>query len=222
MIAESLINSILFILKGGLTTLAIWVITVLLAIPCAILIAIIRIRYKNSLGRVIDLYTGLIRGTPLLFQLFFIYFGLALIFKINLPSFLAAVIAFTNSWMIYLGEVFRGGFNSVDKSQYETCKILGLNYYQTMRYVILPQAIIAILPEINNQVIEIIWSTSLLSTIGVNDILKASKVILMRDLTITPFIIAAFFYLLFNNIITLIFKKVEKKCSSYKPNYKYL
>jgi polar amino acid transport system permease protein len=158
----------------------------------------------------------MIRGTPLLFQLFFVYFGLPILFDITLSSFLSAGITFINSWVAYITEIIRGGIESIDKGQFDAAKVLGFSYFQMMTRIIFPQAVARILPSITNQSIELIYSTSLLSTIGISDLLRNTKSLVIRDLNITPFIIAGIIYFALNSFQISIFKSIEYKFNKYK------
>lgn len=217
---ESLINTVRFIAEGGVTTLAIWAVTIITSIPLGIVVAIIGKNGPRVFRSILKLYVSFIRGTPLLFQLLFVYFGLPILCRLELPPFVAASVVFINSWTIYFSEVFRGGIESVERGQYEAAQMLGLTYLQTMRFIILPQALVAVLPEITNQTIEAIWGTALLSTIGMNDMLKAARVVLMRDFSFTPFIIAGIMYFLFNGFVTLLFRRIERRCRRYRISYR--
>jgi polar amino acid transport system permease protein len=205
-----------YILKGFVTTMEIWSVTMLIAVPAALLLAMIKVLRLPVIKVVLDVYTSLIRGTPLMFQLFFVYFGLPILFSIRLDPFVAATITFANSWTAYLTEIFRAGIASVDKGQYEAARALGLNYWQMMRRIIIPQALIAVLPSVNNQAIELVYNTPLLATIGMSDLLKNAKTFVMRDLSLTPFVIAGVIYFAFNALVILAFRMLERRVSAYK------
>lgn len=209
-------TTILFLLEGGVTTVLIWAVTVFCSVPLALVVTLVRVANIRPVNTILDLYLSLVRGTPLLFQLMFVYFGLPLFLRVTLSPFAAASLAFVNSWTAYLSEIFRGGVEGVDKGQYEAGYVLGLSYMEIMREIIFPQALVASLPAVTNQAIEAIWGTALLSTIGMNDILKSARVLIMRDFTVQPFVIAGCLYLIFNGIVILFFRAAEKKVSRYR------
>ncbi len=213
---ESLFTTGLALLEGASTTGAVWLVTVFASVPLALALSVVRKSGSGIADATIGAYSSLVRGTPLLFQLMFVYFGFPLLFGIRLPPFACASIAFVNSWTVYLSELFRGGIENVERGQYEAGMALGLNYRQIMREIVLPQAVAATLPGVTNQAIEAIWGTALLSTIGMNDILKSARSILMRDFSLEPFILAGLFYLLFNCAVMILFRTIESRVTRYR------
>ncbi|MBU3185342.1 amino acid ABC transporter permease [Clostridium estertheticum] len=204
-----------YILKGGLLTIEVYVATIIFSIPLGILGALIKVSSLKVLNKAVDIYTWLFRGTPLLLQLFFTYFGLPII-GIKLSPFVAAALTFSLNYGAYFTEIFRSGIQSIDKGQYEAAKVLGMSYKQTMTKIILPQAFKRIIPPMCNEGITLIKDTALLAAIGLQDILRAAREIVTRDFTITPFIIAAIIYLIFTSVVVMAFKKLEKKYSVYE------
>ena len=204
-----------YILKGGILTLEVYVATIIFSIPLGILGALIKVSSLKILSKAVDIYTWLFRGTPLLLQLFFTYFGLPII-GIRLSPFAAATLTFSLNYGAYFTEIFRSGIQSIDKGQYEAAKVLGMSYRQTMSKIILPQAFKRIIPPMCNEGITLIKDTALLAAIGLQDILRAAREIVTRDFTISPFIIAAIIYLIFTSVVVMAFKKLEKKYSVYE------
>lgn len=209
-----------YLLSGLATTLLVWVITFLAAMPSSIGLAILKRKQLIIVNFLINTYTLLIRGTPLLFQLFFVYYGLPLLFDIKLQPLMAASLTFVLSWTAYLTEIIYAAINAIPATQYEAGQALGLSYWQIIRYIILPQALLQALPAIANQAIEILYATPLLGVIGMNDILKNAKVFLARDLRLDAFVLAAIIYLVLNTIIISTFRKLEIKYSKYLGTYK--
>jgi len=203
-----------FILKGSILTLKLFTIVAVCSIPLGMLIAVGKNSKLKPLKVVLSLYTWIFRGTPLLLQLFFVYFGLPVI-GIRLSPLTAASLAFTINYAAYLGETFRAGIESIDRGQFEAAKALGMNSYQTMIRIILPQAAKNVIPPVCNEAINLIKDTALVAAIGIGDLLRAAKEVVTRDFTITPFIIAAAIYLLITSLLVLMFRKVEKKYSFY-------
>lgn len=209
-----LINVTGFILKGSTITLELFAIAAICSIPLGILVAMGKISNIKPLRLVLSAYTWAFRGTPLLLQLFFTYYGLPVI-GIRLEPLTAASVAFTINYAAYLAETFRAGIESIDKGQCEAAKALGMNYRQTMMYIVLPQAARNVLPPICSEAINLIKDTALVAAIGLADILRAAKEIVTRDFTITPFIIAAAIYLFITSLLVLMFRKLERKYSLY-------
>jgi polar amino acid transport system permease protein len=201
-----------FILKGSLITGELFLITAVFSIPLGCIVAIGKISKIKPLKTILSLYTWAFRGTPLLLQLFFAYFGLPVI-GIRLSPLAAAGLAFTINYAAYLAEIFRAGIESIDKGQYEASRVLGMSYYQTMTKIIIPQATRNVLPPVCNESINLIKDSALVATIGVGDLLRAAKEVVTRDFTITPFIIAAVIYLVITSVLVIAFRHLEKKYS---------
>lgn len=212
---NNLIDTTAYILQGSIFTIELYIATIIFSIPLGILGALIKVSSLNLLSKIVDIYTWLFRGTPLLLQLFFAYFGLPII-GIRFSPFTAAVLTFSLNYGAYFTEIFRSGIQSIDKGQYEAAKVLGMSYRQTMAKIILPQAFKRIIPPTCNEGITLIKDTALVAAIGLQDILRAAREIVTRDFTITPFFIAAIIYLIFTSLIVMAFRKLEKKYSVYE------
>ncbi|MGL5088316.1 MAG: amino acid ABC transporter permease, partial [Cetobacterium sp.] len=130
---------------------------------------------------------------------------------ITLEPFIAALITFVINYSAYTCEIFRGSILGVNRGQYEAAQVLGYNYWQTMFKIILPQSLITAIPALSNEAIALIKDTSLVSAIGMAEILRNSKEIVTRDFSITPFILCASIYLILSTIIIFVLKNIEKK-----------
>jgi len=203
-----------FLLKGCIITLQLYAVTIVFSIPLGIICALAKISRYKFLKTFLEFYTWLFRGTPLLLQLFFTYYGLP-VFGIRLTQEQAAAITFVLNYAAYFTEIFRAGIQSIDKGQYEAAKALGMNYRQTMWRIILPQAVKRVLPPTGNEAITLIKDTALVATIGMGDMLRAAKEVVTRDFKISAFIIAAVIYLLLTTVVVYVFKKLEEKYSVY-------
>ena len=124
---------------------------------------------------------------------------------IRLPDFPAAVVAFALNYAAYFAEIFRAGIQSVDRGQYEAAKVLGMGYGQTMRRIVLPQMVRSILPPMSNETITLVKDTSLIYVLALNDLLRAARGLVQRDFNITPFVVAAGFYLVMTLVLTVLF-----------------
>ncbi|WP_315117104.1 amino acid ABC transporter permease [uncultured Clostridium sp.] len=212
---SKLYNTILFILKGSNVTLSLFLIVLIISIPLAIVFSLIRMSKNKVCSFIIGVYIWIFRGTPLLIQLFFIYFGMPYL-GLKISRFNAAVITFTLNYSAYFTEIFRYGIQSIDKGQYEASKALGMDNYQMMKRVIIPQVVKRVIPATCNEVISLIKDTSLVAIIGMEEILRASKEIMTRDFTLVPFIICGIIYLIFGAILVMLFKRLEIKYSYYE------
>ena len=208
-------DSSTFILKESILTVQLYFVTIVFSIPLGIILALMKISRYKFLKLSIGFYTWVFRGTPLLLQLFFTYYGLAII-GINLPPFTAVVLTFVINYSAYLTEIYRAGIESIDKGQYEASKALNMNYYQTMKRIILPQVVRRTIPPTCNEAISLVKDTALVVVIGMGDLLRAAKELFSRDFAVTPFVIAAVIYLMMTSVIVFFFKKIEVKYSIYE------
>lgn len=203
-----------YILKGIIVTLQIFAVTILGSIPLGILGAIGKIVGPKPVKWLLSIYTWLLRGTPLLLQLLFMYFGLWAL-GIEIDRMNAAYLAFIFNYTAYFIEIFRAGIQSIDKGQFEASKALGMNYRQTMMRIILPQAMKRMIPPVGNEIITLVKDSALVMILAIGDVMRNSKEIVSRDSRIDAFILAAIIYLLLTYGIVFIFKKIEKKTDYY-------
>lgn len=203
------------LLDGAVVTLQVFFIVIVLSIPLgAVLAFLMQIRFK-LLQWFLTLYIWVMRGTPLLLQLIFIYYVLPSV-GVTFDRMPAAILAFTLNYAAYFAEIFRGGIEAIPKGQYEAAKVLKFSPLQTIRYIILPQVVKIVLPSVFNEVINLVKDSSLVYVLGVGDLLLASKTAANRDATLAPMFIAGSIYLLLIGLVTVISKQVEKKFSYYK------
>lgn len=203
--------------EGSLVTLQLFLITLLLAVPLGLALALVRISRFRVASQAVNAYIWLMRGTPLMLQMLFIYYALPFVpgIGIRLPDFPAAIVAFALNYAAYFAEIFRAGIQSIDRGQYEGAKVLGFSYGQTMRRIVLPQVVKRILPPMSNETITLVKDTSLIYVLALNDLLRAARGIVQRDFTITPFIVAAGFYLIMTLVLTWLFQRLEKRHAVY-------
>ncbi len=209
-------NLIADMLQGSGITLSLFAITLALSLPIGFLLSLGRLSKFKPLSWLIWLYTWALRGTPLMLQILFIYFGLDLIGITIQDRFLAAVIAFVLNYSAYFCEIFRGGIQSIGRGQYEASEMLGLSYPQTMLRIVLPQAFRRVLPPISNEVITLIKDTALVYVIALQDVMRMAYGVAVKSLTITPFLFAAVFYLLMTFVLTVLLNRLEKRFAYYE------
>jgi len=210
-----IINVTKYILSGSATTLKLYMVTALFSVPLGVICALGKVSGSKLVKNILGIYTWVFRGTPLLLQLFFFYYGLP-VYGIKLTDFTAAALTFIINYAAYLTEIFRAGIESIDKGQYEAAKVLGMSYWQTMVRIIIPQTIKRVLPPTSNEAINLIKDTALITVIGMGEMLRAAKVTVTRDFTTVPFVIAAVIYLLLTSVIVGFFRKLEQKYSIYE------
>ena len=205
------------LLRGCGTTLLLFALVLPLSIPLGFLTTLCTKSRIRPLAWLCNGYIFTMRGTPLMLQLFFFYYGLPFIPVVGqylrMTSFVAAVLSFTLNYAAYFAEIFRGGLLSIDKGQYEVSHVLGLTRAQTTYRIVLPQMIRVCLPAVGNEAITLIKDTALVAAIALPELLHYTKGIVTRDFTTTPFLVAAVIYLMITFVVTLFFKFAEKKFS---------
>lgn len=202
------------LLEGTITTLKLFALTLVLSIPIGLLVSFpLRSPFK-PLKWLFDLYVLLMRGTPLLLQLIFVFYGLPLL-GIVFDRFPAALFAFTLNYAAYFAEIFRGGFNTLPKGQFEASKMLKLSKKQTLQKIILPQVVKNIVPPMGNEVINLVKDSSLVYVLGLSDLLRAGQIATQRDVTLAPLFAVGLVYLLLILVITFALKKLEQRYNYY-------
>lgn len=212
---DYILNVTGFILKGSVVTIQLYVVTAIFSLFLGMMVALGKISKYKILRIVLGFYTWFFRGTPLLLQIFFAYYGLPVL-GVSFQPFTAAALTFILNYGAYLAEIFRAGIESIDKGQYEAAQVLGMNYRQTMFRIILPQTVKRVLPPLCNEAITLVKDTALVASIGMGDLLRAAKEVVTRDFNITPFFVAAILYLVITSVIITLFKKLEDKYSIYE------
>lgn len=202
-------------LKGLTVTLKLFFLTLMLALPLGILMGMARISNFKPLKWFMEFYVWLFRGTPLLLQLLFMYFGLMTL-GILLEREFAAYLAFVLNYSAYLAEIFRAGIQSIDRGQYEAADVLGLNRFQTMKNIVMPQVFKRVLPPIGNEVINLVKDTALIYVLAISELSRVARTHVMRDDTFVPFIIAAVFYLIMTGTVQQFFKWLESRFDYYR------
>ena len=211
---EKIVGTALLMLEGAEITLEIFSVTLLLSLPLGLLVALCRISKLGPLRHLMEFYIWIMRGTPLMLQLLFVYFALPMI-GIRLPDIAAVLLAFTLNYAAYFAEIFRAGIQSIGRGQYEAAKSLGMTYTQTMRRIIVPQMIRHVLPPVSNETINLVKDTSLIYILAMNDLLRVARTIVQREFDMTPFFVAAVFYLAMTFVLTWGFKKLEAYYGKY-------
>jgi polar amino acid transport system permease protein len=210
-----LIDFLLQLLPGIVATLELFILTLACAIPLGIVLALGRISRFKVIVRIVGFYIWIMRGTPLMLQLIFFYFG-AIHVGINVNRFVAAVLVFVLNYAAYFAEIFRAGIQAVPCEQYEAAVVLGASRWRVAWAVILPQATKKILPPLANEVITLVKDTALAQVIGVLELFAAVKITVVRDFVLYPFAVAAAFYLIFTHVMTKLFARLEKHYGYYK------
>ncbi len=201
------------LLAGARITISLTLVSVLAGLFLGIILALGSMSKKKVLRALSKAYIFFFRGTPLLMQLYFVYYGLPEIneaLTIN-NKFLAAFIAFSLNSGAYCSEIFRSAIQSIDKGQMEAGKVLGLSYFQTMRLIIIPQSIRRLVPPVGNEFIMMLKDASLVSIIALADITKVTRSIQSSTASSLVYIPAMILYLIITAVFTLLFHLLEKK-----------
>nr|WP_152551109.1 amino acid ABC transporter permease [Secundilactobacillus oryzae] len=203
------------LLSGAGMTLQIFFWTIILSIPLGVILGLGLTSKFKPLTALIKFYVWLMRGTPLLLQLIFVFYGLPVI-GIVFDRYDAALFAFVLNYTAYFAEIFRGGLQSILKGQYESAKVLRLTYWQTLRKIVIPQVFKIVIPSVGNEVINLIKDSSLVYVIGIGDLLRAGNVATARDVTLIPLVLVGVIYLLLTAVVTYILGKVEARYSTWR------
>lgn len=203
------------LMSGLKMTLGVFFITIIGSVPLGILVALGMKSPYFTIRWLINGYIWVMRGTPLLLQLIFVYYGLGMM-GITFPRFEAAAIAFIVNYAAYLAEIFRGGLQAIPRGQYDAAKVLGFTRVQTFFKIILPQVIKIIVPSFGNEVINLVKDTSLVYVIGLGDLLRAGNIAASRDVTLVPYLLVGLIYLLMTAIVTVLLRRSETRLNSWR------
>lgn len=214
---KNLFDIALLLTDGVKYTLLLFAVTMVGSMPLGLALTFMRSGKNAVLRGITGFYVYIMRGTPLLLQLYFFYYGLPFIpgmkNVIVLDRLMAAMLAFVLNYAAYFCEIFRGGIISVDKGQYEAARVLGFSKAQTLFKIVLPQMLRVSLPAIANESITLVKDTALVTVIGVTEILYFAKATVNRQAVFTAYPVAAVFYLLMTWVITRLFDMLERKYS---------
>ena len=205
--------------EGLLVSLGIFAITLLFSLPLGLLVAFGRMHKNPLISGIIKIYISFMRGTPLMLQLFMVYYGPYYIFKISLhPGYrmTAVYIGFILNYAAYFAEIYRSGIQSMDRGQYEAAEILGYSKMQCLFRIILPQVWKKILPSITNEVISLVKDTSLAFSISVMEMFTQAKALSSSQSSMFPLIMAGVLYYIFNFVVAFIMEQMEKKMAYYQ------
>jgi len=214
---ERMIKWIPPLLSGARVTISLTILSVSAGLVLSLFLALGKMSKNIFINKSCSAYIFFFRGTPLLMQLYFIYFGLPMIstaLTIN-NRFVAAFIAFGLNSAAYCAEIIRAAIQSIDKGQFEAGKALRLSYAQTMFLIIIPQSIRRLIPPVGNEFIMVLKDASLVSIIALTDITKQTRSIQSSTASSLVYIPAMILYLIITAVFSFIFHKMEKKYSVY-------
>lgn len=215
---EYIVSILPTLLSGLEVTGGIFFLTLVLSLPLGVLLAIFRLSSLRAVRDLVASYIYIMRGTPLMLQILFIYYGLPLLpgVHVQFGDFSAALIAFVANYAAYFAEIFRGGIQSISRGQYEGAKVLGFSYAQTMRYIVLPQVVKRVLAPVGNETITLLKDTSLVYVLAMDDLMRMTRSVVQRDFDTTAFFVAGLIYLFWTFVLTKILTRLEKHYAVYE------
>ena len=207
-------------LQGTLMTLRIFFSTLVFALPLGLLVSLGRMSKIKIINWPVRLFILIMRGTPLMLQLLFVFYGLKPLFGIQLDRVIAAQVAFALNYAAYFAEIYRGGIESIPDGQYEAAKVLGFNKKQTFFRIILPQVVKRIIPPMGNEFITLVKDTSLARVIALQEVIWMGESFMKGNSGIAglvwPLFFTAVYYLIFSGIVTVLLGKLEKKLDFFQ------
>lgn len=213
---DALIRLVLSMQDGLVATLTIFASTLLFSLPLGLLVALLRMNRHRAVSVPMSLYILVMRGTPLMLQIFAIYFAIPMWTGMNLDRMTATILAFSLNYAAYFAEIFRGGIQSIPVGQMEASQVLGLTRGQTFLHIVMPQVIKRVLLPVSNEVITLVKDTSLANIIAVAELFRAAKNEASRTASVEPLFVAGLFYLLMNGVVTLFFSRMNRRLAYYK------
>ena len=209
-------NLLMQMLEGTVTSLQVFFLTLLFSLPLGFVVAKGRMSRNFLLRGIVNLYIQIMRGTPLILQLIFVYFAPYYVVGVSYDRFTAVIVAFVLNYSAYFAEIYRSGLQSIEKGQYEASKVLGFSKTHTFFYIVLPQVIKRILPSLGNEVVTLVKDTALAQTIGVSELFRVAQNAASRMFSTMPIFVAGVFYFVMNYIVSKLFDFFEKKLSYYR------
>lgn len=209
-------NLIMQMLEGTVTSLQVFVLILVFSLPLGFVVAKGRMSRNFLLRGIVNLYIQIMRGTPLILQLIFVYFAPYYVIGVSYDRFTAVIVAFVLNYSAYFAEIYRSGLQSIEKGQYEASKVLGFSKAHTFFYIVLPQVIKRILPSLGNEVVTLVKDTALAQTIGVSELFRVAQNAASRMFSTMPIFIAGVFYFVMNYIVSKLFDFFEKKLNYYR------
>lgn len=207
------------LMGGMLTTIWIFILTLVFSLPLGLLIAFGRMSKHAILRTLVKVYISIMRGTPLMLQLIVVYFGPYYIFGMTISSNyrgIAVIIAFALNYAAYFAEIYRSGIESMPKGQSEAAKVLGYSKVQTFFVILFPQVLKRILPSITNEVITLVKDTSLAFSIAYAEMFTQAKALAATAHNVVPLLAAGLFYYIFNGVVAFLMERVEKSMKYYE------
>ena len=203
-------------LEGTVVSLEVFSLTLLFALPLALPIALGRMSRRWLVRAPVHLYILVMRGTPLILQILFVYFAPFYFVGLSWNRFTAVIVAFVINYAAYFAEIYRGGIQAIPKGQWEAAKVLGFTRADTFFRIVLPQVVKRILPAMANEVITLVKDTALAFTIGVAELYRVAQNAQARQFSTTPIVLAGAIYFVLNGIVSEVFRRWELRLEYYR------
>ena len=211
-----MLQMLLIMLQGSVVSLEVFFLTLLFSLPLGLPVAAGRMSKNIFVSQITNVFMLIIRGTPLMLQLIFVYFAPYHLFHLSYDRFTAAIIALSINYAAYFAEIYRGGIESISQGQYEAAKVLGYTKTQTFFRIILPQVVKRIIPAMGNEVITLVKDTARVQVIGVAELLHVAQTTSSRLFSTMPIFVAGVFYFIMNWAVSVAFRLIEKQLSYYR------
>ena len=211
-------NVISQLLGGMVTSIEIFLLTLLFSLPLGLLIAGGRMSKFSPVRWLMKIYISIMRGTPLMLQLIVVFFAPYYVLGMSLSPdyrFIAVIIGFSLNYAAYFAEIYRAGIEGIPVGQREAADVLGYSKGQTFRKIIFPQMCKRVIPPVTNEVITLVKDTSLAFALAYTEMFTLAKQITASEASILPLFIAGIFYYVFNFIVAMIMEAIEKKMKYY-------
>ena len=201
------------ILQSSGQSLKIFALTLIFSLPLGFVVAAGKMSRFKIISVPVSIFIMIMRGTPLILQLIFVYFAPFYVFGFSFPRFTACIIAFVINYSAYFAEIYRGGLQSLDPGQHEAAYVLGLSKGTEFFSVKLPQVIRTVFPSVGNEVVTLVKDTALAQTIGVAELFRTAQTASARMFSVMPIFIAGVFYFVMNAVVSKAFDYFEKRMS---------
>jgi polar amino acid transport system permease protein len=216
MTQEAFLNLFKAMCDASIVTIEIFALTLLFGLPLGLIVSFGRMSKYILINGPIRFYLLIMRGTPLILQLFFFFYFPYFVFGHTLPRFWAAILAMTINYAAYFAEIYRAGIQSMPRGQYEAATVLGFSKKQTFFKIILPQVIKRILPPMSNEFMTLVKDTALASVISVSEIYNLATDTMSKASSLIPLIMAGLFYLIMNSVVSKACSIAENKMNYYR------
>ena len=213
---EKLRSLVLILMQGVAVTGKVFALTLIFSLPLGVLVALGRMSKRWAVSKPLSLYIYVMRGTPLMLQLMFIYYLLPMVVPFRFDRFWAVIFSYVINYAAYFAEIFRGGIQSIPAGQREAAQVLGMTRAQTFFRIILPQTAKRVILPVTNEVITLVKDTALASTVAVLDLMSMAKKQVTSSSSVEPYLVTIVIYLILNGVVEQVCKYIERRMNYYQ------